>query len=248
MPTESGVTQGALAPACGDDPGAALVGGRAGVAVPPVEHAPPSAPTASRPASNRDARTEPDVKGLTLIGSTPPGFGLTLPGLPKTITECQCRWDDAACHEYLFASPWPEGLPLPRCGRLAVSGAAAPPAPAEYQTVRVDPRPVVVTWCTEPGSEVLAVVPHAAEVLQARSEAEMHEQVDTLLTHLYGTGGYEVVYRRVPPNSLGSELSWPVPADVTETRYWTMFSGSSVHLVLAPRPAGAKRPFLAANA
>ena len=36
------------------------------------------------------------------------------------------------------------------------------------------------------------MVPHAAEArCRLGPEAEMHEQVDTLLTHLYGTGGYE---------------------------------------------------------
>jgi hypothetical protein len=62
---------------------------------------------------------------------------------------------------------------------------------------------VVVTWCADTESHVRAVLPHRPEPLRAGSEEDLRGQVDRLLTDLYGPGGYEVAYRRVPVDSLG---------------------------------------------
>jgi hypothetical protein len=63
---------------------------------------------------------------------------------------------------------------------------------------------VVVTWCAEPGADLLALLPHAAEPLRAGAEDDLRRQVDDVLTGLHGPGRYDVVYRRVSPNSFGA--------------------------------------------
>lgn len=63
---------------------------------------------------------------------------------------------------------------------------------------------VVVTWCAEPGADLLALLPHAAEPLRAGAEADLRRQVDERLTAMHGPGGYDVVYRRVSPNAFGT--------------------------------------------
>lgn len=64
-------------------------------------------------------------------------------------------------------------------------------------------RHIVVTWCTEPGADLLALLPNSAEPLRSGAEADLRRQVDEVLTEVHGPNGYDVVYRRVSPNSFG---------------------------------------------